>query len=640
MFRNLTLWAFSSLDKIMGWADPGWWIWLSFLLFIIGCVHPLPLELDKDSRSFLDLVLVWVRRVCLLLLLGFGFVIPLVMYVAFGAMAQGNDVQTSSLFIEWFLEMASAYWMLPISTCILGITSNFMWHRYGEPYFSNMSRDLRVNQHEEEVSDARDEIKKFEARSFVPEDYFLDGFYFLGMDEDNLPIYVTDKLFHETNSAFIAPTRFGKGVELGVILKQSVLKGNCVFMVDPKGDENMPYILEAVAREVGRPYIHLDLRPVGKGNWHPFKGGSLRDRRSRVLSTFGLEPGGTNADVYKSKERSILDKVLKICEEGTIREMLPAVEKLISGAKDDLSELRDGLLEWSQISTFMGNRKRKGHSIEESLMNNAIVYVRGSLDDGVIKRATRTYIQELIQELIRLNLDRTTHVTVCCDEVRFVISKELVNALATAAGFKANLLLATQAISDLQNLDDQTIDGKALAKSFEVNCQIKNIYKAGDADTAEWGELISGTKFIRVASNEKTEVNHWGGEKWDNTRAFSKVEVPIIHRNVLLSLPPMVSVLYMPGSLPRVMYTSWIAVDKSITPWDKKSSESKDIDNSDDELEIVVDVVLPAESLPAVVKPAKPKMRANPNAVLKSTPIPLPVHQVELKEHSEVHKDE
>ena len=629
MFRKLSLWAFSSLDKIMMWADPGWWIWLAMLLFIIGAIHPLPLELDKDNRNFFDLILVWVRRICLGLLLAFGLIIPLVLYIAFGALAQGNDIHTASLFIDWFLEMAGSYWMLPISACALGVASNFTWHRYGEPYFSNMSRDLRVNQDEEEYSDAREEIKKYEAISFRPEKYFIEGHYFLGLDELGMPIYVADKFFQETNSAFIAPTRFGKGVELGVILKQSILKGNCVFMVDPKGDENMPFILEATAREVGRPFIYLDLRPSGKGNWHPFKGGTLRDRRSRILSTFGLEPGGTNADVYKSKERSILDKVLKSCEEGTIREMLPAVEKLRSGNKDDLSELRDGLLEWSQISTFMGNRKRKGHSIEESLLNNAIVYVRGSLDDGVIKRATRTYISELIQELIRLAPERTTHVTACFDEVRFVISKEIVNALATAAGLKSNLLLATQAISDLQNLDDKTIDGRALAKSFEVNCQIKNIYKAGDADTAEWGEAISGMKYIRVASNEKTEVNRWGGEKWDNVRAFGKVEVPVIHRNVLLSLPPMVSVLYMPGSLPRVMFSSWIAVDKSVVPWDKKSAENKDAESVENEQEPGSMVDSEESTTQGASGVNRARMRNNPNLKLPIVPTPIAVQETD-----------
>lgn len=609
MFKNFSLWAFSSLDKIMTWVDPSWWIWLSLILFILGAIQPLPLELDKDNKNFLDLVLVWIRRVCFFLLLAFGVVMPLTFYIGFGALAQGSAVTSSSLFVDWILEMTSSYWMLPVGSCILGIVCNFTWHRYGEPYFSNMSRDMRVNQTEEEYSDARDEVEKYVGIQFRPEDYFKEGFYFMGLEESGAPIYIPDSLFHETNSAYIAPTRFGKGVELGVLLKQSIIKGNCVFMVDPKGDVNMPYILEAAARAAGRPYIHLDLRPEGKGNWHPFKGGTLRDRRSRMLAAFGLESSGTNADVYKAKERSIVDKLLKGSEEGTIREMLPIVDKIVGSNKDDLSELRDGLVEWSQISTFMGNKKRKGHSIEESLLNNAVVYVRGSLNDSVIKKATRIYISELMQEIIRLMPQRTKHATVCVDEVRFVISTELVDALATIAGFKSNLMLATQAISDLQNLDDKTIDGLALAKSFEVNCQIKNIYKAGDAVTAEWAELISGKKYIRVASNEKTEVNKWGGEKWDNVRAFGKVEVPIIHQNVMLNLPPMVSVLYMPGYLPRVMFTHWITVDRSVTPWEKKSADTKDLENTED---VIEEDPVPVTSTDPSTAP-KAKMRNNPN---------------------------
>ena len=146
-------------------------------------------------------------------------------------------------------------------------------------------------------------------------------------------------------------------------------------------------------------------------------------------------------------------------------------------------------------------------------------------------------------------------------------------------------------------------------------------------------------KYIRVASNEKTEVNRWGGEKWDNVRAFGKVEVPVIHRNVLLSLPPMVSVLYMPGNLPRVMFSSWIAVDKSVVPWDKKSAENKDVDLLDNEEEPSALAGTTEKAIQGGSSIAKPKMRNNPNLKLPIVVNPLEVQESEKTQETVVKND-
>lgn len=602
--------TFGFVEAAMHWADPMWWIWVSLLLLILCTIHFLPLELKSENHDFSDRVFLFMRRVCMVALVGL-LVFALILYIGFGALNQGADQKiVSTMVLDWYVDMAKRYWTLPLAAVITGNILNFCWHRYGEPFVSNFLRKHRVNQAVDEYIDARKEVAKYATVRFDPVPLFMDGFYFVGKDEKGAPIYIDAAYFEETQTGLFAPTRFGKGVTAGVLLAQSVRRGNCVFMVDPKGDKNLPYILEYEAKKAGKPFVYLDLTPEGKGSWDPFKGGTIRDRRARMLSTYKLEPGGTNADVYKSKERTVVDKILATTD-GSVRQMYEAVCAIVG--KDDLSELRDGLAEWMQISTFTANRKRKGHSIEQSLLNGAVVYVKGSLNDGVIKRATRTYVSELIQESKRLDPQRQTHLTMFVDEVRFVMSNEIVDALATSAGFKTNMILATQAVSDLRNLEDKTIDGAALQQSFETNCQIKFIYKAGDAITAEWGEKLSGTKWIRVSAFEKLEVNRWGGEKWDKVRSMSSVEVPVIAETTFLFLPPMVFVLYVPNRLPEVVFTSWIDVDRSVCSWEKKEP-----DDIKDEPDVPAATPAPrssgagADATPKPTTAPKPKMRSNP----------------------------
>jgi hypothetical protein len=38
------------------------------------------------------------------------------------------------------------------------------------------------------------------------------------------------------------------------------------------------------------------------------------------------------------------------------------------------------------------------------------------------------------------------------------------------------------------------LDGRALAREFEVNTPMKFVYRAADERTAEWAESLSGTQ--------------------------------------------------------------------------------------------------------------------------------------------------
>jgi len=98
-----------------------------------------------------------------------------------------------------------------------------------------------------------------------------------------------------------------------------------------------------------------------------------------------------------------------------------------------------------------------------------------SLDDSVIRGATSAFIIEVIQEARRLSDERDSHISLFVDELRFLISKPLTDALATIAGFNVNITLAFQSLADLESPEDTTLDGKAIAAAVLTNAQIKLI---------------------------------------------------------------------------------------------------------------------------------------------------------------------
>lgn len=561
------------LQAVTGWADPNWWVCLSVLLLLLCLVHPVPLRLpDVHIYSFKAHVAVWVRRGLWVALVLLGLMLPLVAFVAFGAIARSSHQEAANLFTDWAKDQLGAYWTMPLGASGLGLLISFLWYRYASPYLSNMARRYRVNQGEGEPSDVKKEAQSLATKNYDPRKHYKPGYYFVGLDNKNLPIYVPDADFHDKMVAVLGPTGVGKGSWFQYVLDQSIDKGNRTFYIDPKDDDNIPFVMAQAAERNKRPFIYLDLNPSGTGNWHPFKGGTQRDRRARIIGAFKLAAAGSDADVYKAAERRCVDKLLAKTD-GSIRQMLDLVEA--DTADKELNTLRDSLTEWASISTFVPAKKNRGHSIEQSLRNNAVVYVRGSTDDDVVRLATRCYIQELTQEIKRLKAELTGHTFLNVDEVRFVMSKELVDSLATIRSSRANIACGTQSIGDLRSVSDRDIDKSALQQSFTINCQIKLIYKAGDDETAEWGEKLGGKTWIRTPSMERTEVNRWGGEDWGENRSMKKEEVPLISVNKLLMLPQRVGIFYYPGQIAQTLFSGYVPLEDRTRTWERPKIQDK-----------------------------------------------------------------
>ena len=70
------------------------------------------------------------------------------------------------------------------------------------------------------------------------------------------------------------------------------------------------------------------------------------------------------------------------------------------GLDENAKRLYGGLIEWAKIQSL--NPHSQGLSIEKCLLNNAVVYIRGSLDDKVIRDATRILIMEIIPLMLLL----------------------------------------------------------------------------------------------------------------------------------------------------------------------------------------------------------------------------------------------
>lgn len=544
------------MDQFIDWIDPWFWLVASGFVFFLALLGVSPIQVETDSRAT-DILLIKIRQILMASLFMVIGVAPLTLFL-FSLFSSSADAAQAEFVLSVMGKTFLKYWTALSAALLSGYVLGFMYERYIVPHISSWFHRIRVRQSGDALSDIRAEKARLNSKNFLPTKYYKKDMFFMGIDERDKPVYIPDKTWKTWNQKIIGPTQTGKGVHIGVQVDQAIRKNMTVIIIDPKPDAHLEDIMRQACEGSGRALVSLDLNHSGQGKWAPFAGGAMRDIRSRLMYAFGLMDSGDESDFYKAAEREVIDK------------LLPNWDGQLDSLKKDLQEPRykdvtkrvlSYLGEWMTVDTF-NPRKGRGFSVARSLENNAVVYVRSSLDDPVVVKAATVLIMEVVQELRRLYKEkkRDHHLFFAIDEVRFMISDMLADALATVVGFNANLMIAYQSIKDLRGLKDKSLDPDAIEESVNVNCKLTLCYMAANTETAEWAAEMSGIVQKSIGQFEQVRVTKHGAEVWGDQRMLAKAEENYISSNVMRMLPERVGVMFVPNELARLVYTCWIPV--------------------------------------------------------------------------------
>lgn len=547
------------LTYAFAWSvDYYWYAWAALLFF--GCLLSLaPWRLPAE-HNFFQMFTHTVRQTIF-----WSAVTLLVMFVFcwwfYWLVAEFEVPNYNAVFFGYYLKTGSAHIVNLLGAPFAGLAIRFYYFRFFHPYISGVMRDWRNLQSTDEISDIRDERLKYVAKDFLPTKFYdsKKEKLVVGLNSDNNPIYIPLNVWRQTNTQIIGPTRYGKGVAIGCLMDQVIRCGDALIYVDPKEDEWAPHVMYQAAKAAGKPFYYLTLHDKGIGYWSPFEGGTRRDAYARLVTIFGMVEAGGESDFYKIVEKMQLNRILGEHDSYDLTNLYGKITAFNSWQKNDRAKAIkvEALLEnWRQIKSLNPPEHVTRFSVEKALLEGAVVYIQGALNDDVVKTATKALIMEIIQETMRLKSQRKTHATLVIDEMSFLVSKQVRDALATVVGFNMNIVSMYQSPNDLKFPDDKTLDGQALLQSMNVNSQIKLCYGGADYETAEWLSRLSGSITKTVTSMEKTNVRTMGAEEWEPgrmTKAHEEATVPI---NVVLALPPRVAILIQPHQLATPTFTS------------------------------------------------------------------------------------
>lgn len=516
-------------------------------------VFPLSMKETDEEKKAIEYFFIALRRINIIF---FALVIPgfILCIFVFSNYVTGN-YKYAQAFISDLFSFKDSVWTLYVGIILLSYTFKIIWYRSIKPNLSNFTRKHSVQQSAEQLSDVRKEVGLLKTKSFDPEKYFKDGYMFIGLDENDKPVYESDEDFKSRHYKIIGPSQVGKGVSQGVIIAQAILKGWTTGFFDVKPDDYIYSIMCKMCKKAGRPLpIVVDLNGKGKGSYAPFANGSKREILSRLQSALNINDTGTNADFYSANERIAIMDIINTFD-GDLFKLMSNLNSDEDTAK--MTQKSRAYLKEMMMHKPLNPKKGRGFNVRKTLDAKAVFYIRGSVSDPLVKKAQTLLLMEIVQTVLS-GRKGETHFYLAVDELKFLVSDIVAAGLSTVLSKGMNMSVAFQSLDNLLNLDDKSLNASAIRSEVITNTLITLLYRAADTETADWGAKMSGTINKEVSRSEEVDRDKYGGEQYTGRKQNHKEQEYLLPENRLMNLPPMICGLYRPNSLAMTVFTSFV----------------------------------------------------------------------------------
>lgn len=412
--------------------------------------------------------------------------------------------------------------------------------------------------------------------AYNPLDYIdLKRGVFIGLDNENLPQYISIKEFQSQHADIIGTTGSGKGIGATVLLYQAILLDEAVFVEDPKNDEWAPHVLRKACEQAGRPFYLVDLNNLNF-QLDLLAGISHEQLEELFNAGFSLSKKGEGADFYRIADRRAARNTAAIYEAGmTLRALFDSdfVKSLQENTPAFYGELEE-------IALVNAINARNGLSLQKIFNEGGCCYVTGSMRNQKIISAQRMILTRLIQ--IAETRDRIGSkprpVAILLDELKYHLSRPVIEGLGAARDKQVHIIMAHQSIKDLYDCPAD-LDGDAVAGSVIENCKFMLVYRLRDPDTAEWVARMTGSILVDDEMRKvKTDMSLT--ETVETDRMIRQAERYYIDSNMLLNLPPFVGFVFTQNELARATKLAHIHVQKqyiSLMDFDAPPSALPDV---------------------------------------------------------------
>jgi hypothetical protein len=482
-----------------------------------------------------------------------------------------------------------AAWCSGIGLYLVAGPLLWLWHRTTMP-----------ERPDEGLSDIRDVIDG-ERPPYAPETYFsIPEGIFAGLDDNRLPIYVPWKQFRKTHMQVVGTTGSGKGVATTMLLIQCALAGECVVVFDPKDDEFAPNVMARAAADAGIPFHLLDLRPQAPPQFNIFRNCTSTDIEELLMTGFDMGDKGNSADFYRLFDRAAArDVCARSGANPTMRGLVDAANR--STAIDDEKGIKFKA-DLEELAGLQAINTTEGLDLSTALSQQGFLYIVGSIRNVQTIRCQRMLLLRIMQ--IIEQRDRKPglrYVAMMLDELKYLLSKPALQALGTVRDKSCHVMLAHQSLADLR--DCEGLDPLAVTGAVVENTSLKLIYKAVSPQTADWASDLSGKIIVgqQSTSMQQSMFDAANG-------SYHEVERALLTRNDILTMPPLVGMLFGAGLSRRAQVATMKSGQRpAIVPAESLSGPDENTPSADSVAAMIQD---PTPRLAVTAAPAVAALEA------------------------------
>lgn len=454
-------------------------------------------------------------------------------------------------------------WSFLLLLTIAGFVIHLTIRRVLTPELDKMKKKLvKKTQLEREVRTDVRHVKDLlpDTIHYDPMDYIdLSKGIFIGLDKDKVPQYIPVKDWQKQHADIIGTTGAGKGVASGILLYQSILAGEGVFVLDPKNDEWAPHLYRKACEDAGKPFVLIDLNK-GEYQLNLIENITAEHLEELFVAGFSLAEKGEAADFYRIDDRKAARTAAQFVTKNpgaTIRDIYNG--EYVQGIGETIKAFHGKTEELALLNCI---NAPGGFSLSQIFDEGGCCYIIGSMRNSKIITAQRMILVRLFQlaELRDRVVGDLRAIAIFLDELKYHLSKPALEGLGAARDKGIHIIMAHQSIADLRDCPAD-LNGDAVVGAVVENAKFKLVYKLQDPDTADWVARMSGTILVDDESR-KARTNGVLTETIDDERMIRQAERYFIDTNMLQNLPPFVSYIFTATSLPRASLISPLKVKK------------------------------------------------------------------------------
>lgn len=527
--------------------------WQDLMALIAGLTLPFIFLRAEKSQPRLTILLRMVSLVSLFCLT-FGTLGPLTLYGL-----SNLYFLTPSSPVD--ISLATSTWLFLVMFSAAGMIFHIVLRRQLVPELDKLKHRLikKTSMERNQRTDVRN-IKEVlpSTEKYNPMDFIdLEKGIFIGLNTDREPQYIPLDNWQKQHADIIGTTGAGKGVASGLLLYQSILAGEGVFVMDPKDDEWAPHLFKTACEAAGKPFYLLDLRkPEYQLDF--LKDITPEHLEELFIAGFSLAEKGEAADFYRIDDRRAARAAASLVQpDMTLRELFHT--DYVQGIKEDIKGFFGKIEELSLLNSI---NAKGGMSLQSVFDDGGCCYVIGSMRNSKIIAAQRMILVRLLQLAeLRDRINGTPRpIAIFLDELKYHLSRPALEGLGAARDKGVHIIMAHQSIADLRDCPAD-LNGDSVVGAVVENAKFKLVYKLQDPDTADWVSRMTGTILVDDETRS-TSTNEVLTEVIDDKRSIRQAERHFIDSNMLLNLPPFVSFVFTTSDLPRASMIAPVIVSK------------------------------------------------------------------------------